>query len=1000
MIKHNEINNVSAVFGKCVDLGDNTLQKLINKSFVHYENNIAIQTSTKGISYGDLKKYVIYISSFLTNSRLNDRCAIILKKSWIQIVSVLGVLYSGETYVPMDYNLPDKRINDCLLQVNTKYIISDTEKLKKLDIPKNVIVINVDELDWEVKNIEDNFEQQDQSEVAIIFTSGSTGIPKGVILSHESIVNCVLFTNQYFKLSSSDKLFNISNLCHDMSIYDIFGTFSVGATLVIPDEDNILEPEHWIQLINRYKVTVWISVPTLWNILLTNVEINKNVELDSLRIVLLGGEKVSTQLCLRSKGVYAKDLYSCGGPTETTMWNIIHCITDDDIASGVIPYGNPIWNTNYYICDKNDNIVIRGRKGTIVNSGLCVSKGYINAYDNKNLFYYSEKLGQQVYRTGDTGVVRNDDIIEIHGRMDNQIKIQGKRIEIEEIESILCTHEHIQAATVIVNREKEMSKLIAFIIKSHKKEHMIDTWSYIFDEAYRSNGYVEEQDDFTGWISSYTSQPIPKEEMIEWRDQTVERIKALKGKKILEIGCGTGLLLFQLAPEASEYIGIDISQVAIEKLEQKINNNVKFNNTKVFVGSADDLSAVKNHTFDVIIINSVILFFPSYEYCTSVLKNCYELLSKQGALFVGDVRDYALLELFKMSVIRYQKPTISEYNLKKEIVKASAREKELLYAQQYFLEVGSQIGFEGVTIKAKAGTYSNELNKYRYDVILYKTKHIEDNILISYIYNESKFSLEKLRNQLSILQEKEVLEWTDIPNQELAQEAVLLDKIKQNNLAKYVNINKDDNTIYKTYYTPADIYNLASQIKIDCSVRVYPNGKMSAYFSKGTIYSKEEVNHSEMRTSFTNEPFVIDSEEIMLNDIKEFAMNSLPLYMIPHEWVFINRFPLLNNGKINRNRLKTMIPHDLVVENTLTGDAIMDYVMNIWKTTLNIKKLEENDNFYRVGGHSLLAMQMISTVNKQRKLTIKLSDFMKNPTVKNMVSIIKRSDSKKEEGVY
>lgn len=209
--------------------------------------------------------------------------------------------------------------------------------------------------------------------------------------------------------------------------------------------------------------------------------------------------------------------------------------------------------------------------------------------------------------------------------------------------------------------------MVAFCSLNEKmlSEKNVDNWSQVFNETYETyhDDSVNENEDFSGWFSSYTHQPIPIEEMQSWRDNTVSRINAIKGKRIFEIGCGTGLLLHKLAPEAERYIGIDISDVAIRNLRKEIAQR-GITGTEVYCGAADKLEPYRNMRFDTIIINSVIFFFTDAEYLLNVIRSCAELLEDGGCLLIGDVIDNDLAEIFQSSIVLYNRGAYSDEELR------------------------------------------------------------------------------------------------------------------------------------------------------------------------------------------------------------------------------------------------------------------------------------------------------------------------------------------------
>ncbi|MFM7715652.1 MAG: methyltransferase, partial [Microcystis sp.] len=232
------------------------------------------------------------------------------------------------------------------------------------------------------------------------------------------------------------------------------------------------------------------------------------------------------------------------------------------------------------------------------------------------------------------------------GRIDNQIKIRGFRVELGEIENLLIQHSAIESAAVILSQDQLGDKqLIAYVVphltsedpleQEKTQQEYLALWKTVNQQT---DSQTPIQSDLTfniiGWDSSYDGQPIPEEEMHEWVDKTVERIQELHPEKVLEIGCGTGLLLIRVAPDCSEYVGLDFSRPALDhirKIQQTIGG---LDHVTLCERSADDLAGLESESFDTVIINSVLQYFPSTAYLLQVLEGLIKRVKKGGHILV------------------------------------------------------------------------------------------------------------------------------------------------------------------------------------------------------------------------------------------------------------------------------------------------------------------------------------------------------------------------------
>ena len=284
------------------------------------------------------------------------------------------------------------------------------------------------------------------------------------------VVNCLLESQRRFSLTDSDRCIAVTNYCHDMALFDLYGMIACGGSVVYPDGDKGKEPAHWAALMERYQVTFWNSVPAFMEMLAAE-ECNLTKALTSLRTVVMGGDFLPVSLVKQLKGEKpALCVHSVGGPTETTIWNISHEITADDLELDVIPYGKPFPNTTYFICNAAGQPAPMGVIGEMCVAGVGVSAGYLGMPE-KTAQAFPRWNHRRVYRTGDFGYFRANGDLMILGRRDGQVKINGKRIELPGIEAVLRAQP--ETNQVVVVKSAQNKKLTAFYTGAALEE---DAW--------------------------------------------------------------------------------------------------------------------------------------------------------------------------------------------------------------------------------------------------------------------------------------------------------------------------------------------------------------------------------------------------------------------------------------------------------------------------------------------------------------------------------------------
>ncbi|MDW6003514.1 non-ribosomal peptide synthetase [Vibrio mangrovi] len=366
---------------------------------------------------------------------------IILPKGIYQYVAVYSCLLLGLGYVPIDPDLPIERMKNIFGKADVKTIVT----LKGMDVPDNVKCISIDVNDARIWSASTNVLEcrrnlEDYSPY-IIFTSGSTGEPKGVEIPEYAVVNHILDVVDRFELNNSTRHLATAALHFDMSVFDVFGPLVHGGSVVVPNAAAGPDPDQWLSLQRRFEVNFWACVPAIMDLLVTVHEMSgSEAAISSLRNIVMAGDWIPLSLLPRARALYPQStLYSCGGPTETTNWSILHEITEHEgtVVSSVL-YGTPMRNSKYHIVSSGWQDCPDWVPGEmLVESDVSLAKGYIGQTElTSKAFVIHPRTEKRMYRTGDLGRYLPDGEIEILGRIDNQIKINGLRVELGEIENV------------------------------------------------------------------------------------------------------------------------------------------------------------------------------------------------------------------------------------------------------------------------------------------------------------------------------------------------------------------------------------------------------------------------------------------------------------------------------------------------------------------------------------------------------------------------------------
>ena len=431
----------------------------------------AVISPSRTIGYAELHRRAMHIAQSLRDAdvRPNSLVAIVMERGWEQIVAVLGILYSGAAYVPIEAQLPAERLEYLLLHGEVKVVLTQSQTASRIRWPENIRHINVDE----EGELSGDFAllPQDPGDLAyVIYTSGSTGKPKGVMIDHRGAVNTVLDVNRRFQVTASDRVLSLSSLSFDLSVYDVFGTLAAGGAIVLPAADSALDPAHWAEMVLRHGVSIWNTVPALMSLFVEYATRQSVTAFAGLRVALLSGDWIPLALPAQIRALSpATEVISLGGATEASIWSILYPIQKIDPAWKSIPYGQPMTNQSFHVLDSALDSCPDWVVGELYIGGIGLAKGYLRDLEKtKASFIAHPDTGERLYKTGDLGRWLPDGNIEFLGRRDFQVKVQGFRIELEEIESVLLKYPGLLSTVVTASGGRHDNKrLVAYVVSQN-----------------------------------------------------------------------------------------------------------------------------------------------------------------------------------------------------------------------------------------------------------------------------------------------------------------------------------------------------------------------------------------------------------------------------------------------------------------------------------------------------------------------------------------------------
>ncbi|MCB9251759.1 MAG: amino acid adenylation domain-containing protein [Flavobacteriales bacterium] len=983
--------------------------ELFEKNAADFPETTAFYFENTKISYGELNKRSNKIARYLVKQgvRTGSIVAVCVPRSIEMAVAVLSVLKAGAAYLPLDPEYPEERIRYMLKETEADYALG-VQKTFELISGKVSHYIDLqtpdDELEKQsVKNLNLGIKGEDLA--YLIFTSGSTGNPKGVMVEHRNTANLINWCMSEFSGDSFDLLYSATSLNFDISVFEIFYPLSLGKSIRILE--NGLQVQHYI---SKDKNILLNTVPSLVENLL-----KEKVNLDHISVLNMAGEPINNFILqnLDFKDKVVRNLY---GPTETTTYSTCTKIEKDDFVT----IGKPIANTTILILNKQGKVASLGVPGEICIGGKGVTRGYL-----KNPELTSERfianpvtgdLSDRFYRTGDLGRWLKDGTIDFMGRMDDQVKVRGYRIELGEVENQLNHLDSIDSSCAVVKKAADgLAVLESYVIPNPKylvsleKElylEQVKNWTEIYESEYSNTDQSKDLNtefNYVSWKDSFTGEPVPEEQMKAWINDVRDRLLEISPRRVLEIGCGTGMVFFAIEKNLQQYYGTDISGKSIGQLKEHLKHNRKEPNAFFRVAAAHELNTTDYENIDTIILNSVIQYFPGEKYLDDVLKNCFEIIgNNKGQIVLGDVRDRELLNLFKARLeLDKLHHSTSLRDFQWETDQSVLKEEELCLSYEYFYSLKSKYSqIDHIDIQWSRSEYINEMSLYRYSVVLFVNHEDADIYTPGWIdWNESgtiQSCIETLNsgaNELAV---------RSIRNPRLWKEHQLLNELSQSS-GTVRDLKNAIEYPSEEYQSVAELFELAH--KTGYSYKIYKTGspfQANVLFERSSVKrivkGNPEKNIKSGNKRFSNFPLMGEIGFRLQVEVLENLKRKLPAYMIPSYLRVLEKFPLTPNGKVDRKFLSRQ--EDKISSNRLnfklpesdTEKALSE----IWKQLLKNDSIGVYDNFFQSGGHSLLAIRVISAIRSRLKTELEIKDLFLNPTISLLASYIDQNTSRSE----
>ncbi|MBI3789504.1 MAG: amino acid adenylation domain-containing protein [Gemmatimonadetes bacterium] len=652
---------------------DATLASLMQAQVGRTPDAIAVSDEARSLTYAQLDRAATALAARLRTAgvRAGQRVGVCADRSVELVVALVAVIKAGAAYVPFDPEYPRDRLAFMIDDADAAVLLAPSATAEALP-PFAATLIPLDgaaqpvgsgaapsnragdatpakiasdahaAADWPAPSPDDP--------AYMIYTSGSTGRPKGALNAHRGIVNRLLWMQSAYGLTGADTVVQKTPFSFDVSVWEFFWPLITGARLVMARPGGHRDTGYLAGLIQRERVTVCHFVPSMLRAFLADPAAGGCT---TLRDVMASGEALAPDLVSGFHRTLPRArLHNLYGPTECAVDVSYWPCPPVDEPPALVPIGRPVANTRLYVLDAHGAPCPVGVSGELYLGGVQVGLGYHRRPDLTAERFVVDPFvaapGARMYRTGDRARWRADGTVEYLGRLDFQVKVRGFRIELGEIEATLAQHPRVRDVAVMAHADAEGdTRLVAYVAAKDEaptggEGETLDRWATVFDTTYANaettGDAVEPGFNIAGWISSYDKKPIPAAEMREWVARTCDRILASGPQRVLELGVGTGLLLFRVTPHVAHYHGLDISATGLDAIRADPAFAPLADKVTLQVAGAHEADKLPAGSFDVVVINSVVQYFPDAAYLVKVLEGAVRALAPGGRIFIGDLR--------------------------------------------------------------------------------------------------------------------------------------------------------------------------------------------------------------------------------------------------------------------------------------------------------------------------------------------------------------------------
>lgn len=863
---------------------------------------------------------------------IGDRVAVLARRSPESVMALLAILKAGAVYVPVDPELPRARIDLMLEQAACRLILTDTDEDRLGDAALPQITVAPVLTDPAATAPVNRSEAREAAYV--IFTSGSTGMPKAVVVEHAGFVNMSLAQIATFGITADDRVLQFASPSFDASLANIFMALFAGAAVVLPARSTIENTEVFRAFLTQSRTSVVTLPPTYLRAL-------DRAALPGLKVLITAGEAAPVDdLVYYSRSLRAYNAY---GPTEASVCAAIHRVRPDEAGSARLPIGKPLPNTAIHILDADFSPTPIGVPGEICLGGQGLARGYQNDADRTaRAFITHPRTGERLYRTGDIGLWRADGTVDCLGRLDEQVKVAGNRIDPGEVETALRDLPGLRDVHVAtVAREDGGTALAAYYCIDEK----VELWPsvaefYVYDDV------------------AYGAMAADEGRNARYRDAFARH---LPGKTVVDIGTGPVAILARLAIEAGAR-----KVYAVDRLETTAR---KARETVAKLGLSDRIEVIHGDAMTTelpekadVCISEIVGAIGGAEGSAQIINSVRRLLKDPSAMLP-----------------QFSDTRIAALSLPADKIASGFPDIAAHYVEKIFAEVGQPFDLRLCLKNCPRDAIVSDDGPFEYLDYVQDVPLEADDTMVLTIARDCDLTGFLVWLQLGVDGDA-VVDILDNPGSWLP--------------------------VYLPVFDTPVAVAAGDRIALTVSRRLCANGFNTDYILDGAVhtaagevipfrYASDHFGGGFRRTPFYERLFadgaIVRQETPSPAVLRQHLLNRLPAYAVPAWFIRLDDMPVTLNGKVDKAALPppaAAAPATPSAETTEAATPLEADILTIWRDVMNRTDIGTGDDFFSLGGDSIRAIQIVSRL-RQAGWKAEIRDVFQNPTAAALARVVK-----------